>query len=124
MLESGSHVTDATDEDDVSKTRHRGSYQYLIPMEKAEYGRRAAECGLTSTIKYFPKVDKKEQTLSPSTLLGWKENYLEELAKRKNDELPKVKEQPPKKHYLLGTSWMLKYSCISEITGLLLIQQL
>jgi len=60
MLESGSRVTNATDEDDVSKTRHQGGYQYLTPMEKAEYGRRAAEWGLTSMIRYFAKVDKKE----------------------------------------------------------------
>ena len=95
MLESGSRVADADDEDDSSKARRRGGYQYFTPMEKAQYGRRAAECGLTSTIRYFSKVDKNERTLSPSTLFGWKENYLKELAKRKNDELPK--ELPPKK---------------------------
>jgi len=71
MLESGSR-----EEDDVNKARHRGSYQYFTPMEKAEYGRKVAECGLTSTIQYFSKVDKKEQTLSPSRVFGWKENYL------------------------------------------------
>jgi len=31
------------------------------------------------------------------TLFSWKENYLKELAKRKNDKLPEVKELPPKK---------------------------
>jgi len=50
-----------------------------------------------SIASYFAKVDKKDRTLSPSTSFGWKENYLKELAKRKNDELPKVKELPPKK---------------------------
>ena len=66
-------------------------------MEKAEYGRKAAGCELMSTIWYFAKVDDNEQTLSPSTLFGSKENYLKELTKRKNDELPEVKEFPPKK---------------------------
>jgi len=40
-------------------------------MVKAEFKRRAAECGITSTIQYFVKVNKKEQSPSPSTLFGW-----------------------------------------------------
>jgi len=57
-------------------------------------------------------------------LLGRKENYLEKLAKRKNGDLPKVKEQLPKKRgrpLLVGKELD---SCICEIMGLLLIQQL
>ena len=42
----------------------------LRTMEKAQYGRRAAEYGLTSTIRYFAKIDKKDRTLSPSMLFG------------------------------------------------------
>jgi len=66
-------------------------------MKKAAYGRRAAECGFTSTVRHFTKVNIKEHTLSPSTLFGWKENYLKELAKRKKDVLLEVKELPPRK---------------------------
>ena len=36
MLESDSRVTDADDEDDSSKARCRGGYQYFTPMEKAQ----------------------------------------------------------------------------------------
>ena len=37
MLESGSRVTYADDEDDSSRARCWGGYQYFIPVEKAEY---------------------------------------------------------------------------------------
>ena len=36
------------------------------------------------------KVDRQERSLSP-------EHYLKELMKRKHDEIPEVKELPPKK---------------------------
>jgi len=39
MLESGSCVTNAAEEeDDASKTKYRGSYQYFTPMEKLNVG--------------------------------------------------------------------------------------
>jgi len=34
MLESGSRVTDADDEDDSSKARRRGGYQYLLQWKR------------------------------------------------------------------------------------------
>ena len=70
-----------------------GKYQFFIPKEKAEYGRRVAKYSITPTIRYFAKVDKQERTL-----LQAKENYLKELAKRKHDKVTEVEVLPPKKH--------------------------
>ena len=66
-------------------------------QEQAKYGRRAAEYGITPTIRYFTKVHKQECTLSPSTIFAQKENYLKELAKRKHDKVTEVKVLLPKK---------------------------
>ena len=63
--------------------------------EKAQLWKRAAEYGIMPTIRCFAKVHK-ERTLSPSTIFGWKESYLKEVAKRKHGEEPEVKELPPK----------------------------
>ena len=86
-----------TDGGNDCTTKRRGNYQFFSPKEKAELGKRAAEYGITSTIRYFVKVDCQECSLSPSTLFAWKEHYLKELVKRKHDEVPEVKELPPKK---------------------------
>jgi len=98
LLESR-HVTeaDAAAGSDGDTIKHRGRYQIFTSKERAEYGRRAAEYGITPAIRHFAKVDLKHRTLSPSTIFAWKENYLKELAKRKHDEEPEVKELPPKK---------------------------
>ena len=40
MLESSSRVANDDENSDVSKARHRGSYQFFTPMEKVEFGRR------------------------------------------------------------------------------------
>ena len=82
---------------DTCTSKRCGKYQFFTPKEKAEYGKRAATYGITSTIRYFAKVDKQERTLSPSTIFAWKEGYLKELAKRKRDEVPDVELLPPKK---------------------------
>ena len=96
LLDSESPVTE-TDGGNDCTTKRRGNYQFFSPKEKAELGKRAAEYGITSTIRYFVKVDCQERPLSPSTLFAWKEHYLKELAKRKHDEVPEVKELTPKK---------------------------
>ena len=64
-----------------SDKKLQGNYQFFNPKEKADLGRRAAELGITSTIRYFSKIDEKQCYLSPSTLFAWKENYLK-LSKR------------------------------------------
>ena len=58
---------------------------------------RAAEPRITSTVRYFAKVDTKQRQLFPSTLFAWKENYLKELSKRQLDKDQGVDELPPKK---------------------------
>ena len=97
LLDSETSAVTETDGGNDSVTKRRGNYQFFSPKEKAELGKRAAEYGITSTIRYFARVDRQERSLSPSTLFAWKEHYLKELQKRKRDELPEVKELPPKK---------------------------
>ena len=81
----------------------RGTYQIFTDKEKVELARRAAEQGITSTIRYFTKIEgtkgkDQRRTISPSTLHGWKIKYLQELAKRRpRDETPEVIKLPGKK---------------------------
>ena len=97
LLESPRVPTEKDGDNADSRKKRRGSYQFFTPKERAELGKRAAECGMTSTIRYFTKVDGQERSLSPSTLFTWKEQYLRELAKRKHDEDPEVKQLPLRK---------------------------
>lgn len=104
MMENASGIE--PHEGEGSDKKLRGNYQFFSPKEKAEFGKRAAELGITSTIRYFAKVDTKQRQLSPSTLFAWKENYLKELSKRRLDKDQGVDELPPKKRGrppLLGT---------------------
>ena len=97
LLDSESPSVTETDGGNDSATKCRGNYQFFSPKEKAELGKRVAEYGITSTIRYFVRIDRQERSLSPSTLFTWKEHYLKELVKRKHDEVPEMKELPPKK---------------------------
>ena len=75
-----------------------GTINSLVQKKRQNYiGKRAAEYGITSTIRYFVRIDHQERSFSPSTLFAWKKHYLKELAKRKHDEVLEVKELPPKK---------------------------
>ena len=55
LLESphGSETNGGND----NETKHHGNYQFFTPKEKAALGKRAAEYGITSTIRYFVRVD-------------------------------------------------------------------
>ena len=84
----------------------RGKYQHFTDKEKLELGKRASEYGITSTIRYFVARPGEERNLSPSTLFAWKDKYLRELKKRRNDENPTVTEFPSSKRgrpLLLGS---------------------
>lgn len=75
----------------------------LSPKVKAEIGKRASECGTTSTIRYFAK---KYPDLKESSVRTWKNAYINEVKqRRKCGEDFEVKEIPEKKKgcpYLLG----------------------
>ena len=70
MMETASGIEPYEGEDSDKKLR--ANYQFFSPKEKAEFGKRAAELRITSTIRYFAKVDTKQQQLSPNTLFTWK----------------------------------------------------
>jgi len=46
----------AGNDHDACTSKRRGKYQFFTPKEKAEYGKRAATYGITSTIRYLPKL--------------------------------------------------------------------
>ena len=65
-----------TAEDDEIDDKHHGTYQHFTSKEKLELGKRAAELGISSTVRYFTTKSGEERTLSLSTLFAWKEKYL------------------------------------------------
>ena len=58
MMENASGIEPHEEEDSDKKLQ--GNYQFFSPKEKAEFGKRVAELGITSTIRYFAKVDTKQ----------------------------------------------------------------
>jgi len=118
MLESGSCVINAAnEEDDASKARYQGSYQCFTPMEKAKYGERAAEYGLTVHLRFdtLQRLIKRNELYHQVHYLGgekaiskkWPKermtNYrkmgvpLGPVSLKKKKKKKEVKELPPKK---------------------------
>ena len=95
-----------TEDDEIDGCKRRGTYQHFTSKERLELGKRAAELGIKSTVRYFTTKPGEERTLSPSTLFAWKEKYWYELKQRRSDEDPSVNELPSKKRgrpLLLGS---------------------
>ncbi len=76
-------------------TRPREPYIKLTPVQKAMIGRRAAEHGVTATIRYISK-QYEDIDLKETTVQRLKNNYLSEL-KRKRVEPCEITELPSKK---------------------------
>ena len=94
------------EDDEIDGCKRRGTYQHFTSKERLELGKRAAELGTKSTVRYFTIKSGEERTLSPSTLFAWKEKYLYELKQRRSDEDPSENELPSKKRgrpLLLGS---------------------
>ena len=91
--------------ENATKQERRGKYGKYSTKERAEIGKRAAEFGITSMIKYYETVNPSRQ-LPSSSVYTWKVQYLNELAKRKrNGEELLIKDLPQKKRgrpFLLG----------------------
>ena len=60
----------------------RGKYEIFSADEKAMIGKRAAEHGVLSTIRHFSKV-YPNRDLKESTVRGWKNRYINEIAQLK-----------------------------------------
>ena len=63
-------------------TKRRGHYYVFTETEKAEIAKRAAEFGVTSTVRHFNKKFT-DRELKESTVRTWANRYKEELATRK-----------------------------------------
>ena len=61
-----------TGDDKIDGCKRQGTYQHFSSRERLELGKRAAELGITSTIRYFTTKSGEERTLSPSSLFAWK----------------------------------------------------
>ena len=62
-----------------SSSRKRGPYQNYTDKEKAQIGKRAAEFGVTNTLKHFGK-QFANYLLNESTMRTWMMNYKKEFA--------------------------------------------
>ena len=84
------------------KSSKRGRYDIYSPEEKASIGKRAAEHGVTSTIRYYAKKYPERPLLKESSVRTWKNKYTAELGRRKRTggdmdvtELPQKKRGRP-----------------------------
>ena len=64
-----------------SDSRKRGAYQNYTDEERARIGKRAAEFGVTNTLRHFSK-QFTDRPLKESTVRTWMMNYKKELANR------------------------------------------
>ena len=94
---SGGSVMEENKPGTQQPDRTRGSYEQFTAEEKARIGKRAAEHGVTSTVRYFNKVFS-DRVVKESSVRTWKKKYSREITKRKRagQELD-VKELPNQK---------------------------
>ena len=69
----------------------------IYQQKKLKLGKRTAELGISSTVRYFTAKPGEERTLSPSTLFAWKGKYLDKLKQRSSDEDSNINELSSKK---------------------------
>ena len=79
-------------------TKTRGPYVQFTAEEKARMGKRAAECGIASTVRYFNKI-YSDREVKESSVRTWKKKYTDEVNKRKRagEEEIDISELPDKK---------------------------
>ncbi len=77
--------------------RARGIYENFTPEEKCAMGKRAAEFGVTASLRHFSKK-YPDRYFKESSIRTWRDKYLRELAKKKtNGEEVAVTTLPNKK---------------------------
>ena len=74
----------------------RSSYCKLTPAQRCEVGKKAAEMGVTSAIRYY-KRKFPDLPLTEPTVRRIKNAYLEELKEKSLEQVEKLKELPFKK---------------------------
>ena len=77
-LESTVSMSDHSCE--ASTKKERGSYEQFTPEEKLQMGKRAAERGMASTIRYFQKLFS-DRAVKESSVRTWRNKYLKRLPK-------------------------------------------
>ena len=66
----------------VGKTQKRGQYKKYTAQEKAKVAKRAAECGVTNSIRHFAS-EFSTRPLNEGTVRVWVKHYKKELSVRK-----------------------------------------
>ena len=59
-----------------------GAYEHFTPEEKAQIGKRAAEYGVTASLRYYSRAFPG-RSLKESTVKVWKMKYLQEIVARR-----------------------------------------
>ena len=67
----------------TTRKKH-GHYKHFSAEEKARIAKRAAECGVINTVRYYSK-EFSDQSLSECTVRTWVKQYKSELRSRKQD---------------------------------------
>ena len=96
--------TNASEEDSACSSRH-GAYEHFTPKEKARIGKRAAEHGVTATVRLFSKAFPV-RPLKESSVRTWKKYKVELVKNKKAGKDVAVKELVDKKRgrpLLLGS---------------------
>ncbi len=79
---------------ETADCKKRSHYTKFTSEQRAEIGRRAAEHGVASTIRYYTG----QFSLKESTIRGWRDGYLREMKTRKMEKKPmNVTELPEKR---------------------------
>ena len=86
-------------------SRARRAYQKLSADKKAEIGEKAAETGVSATVRYY--ASKIPEPLKESSVRGWKNAFLREKKRLRSEgkQGTEIKELPSEKRgrpYLLG----------------------
>jgi hypothetical protein len=83
---------------DPEQSSKRGHYNVYSPSERLQIGKRAAEHGVTATIRYYSRKYPKRPGLKESSVRTWKNKYTAEIArKRRAGEVTEVTELSQKK---------------------------
>ena len=85
----------------VKANKKRGPYQGITEANKTKIAKRAAELGVTTTLRYFKKTGEFDD-LKESTVRGWMNAYEKELSKGEQSSVPTVPTQRRGRPLLLG----------------------
>ena len=89
-------IVEKHDTTNVNKESERGPYLHLTPAQKYQVGKRAAETGVTKTLRYYAK-NYPSILLKETSVRRLKNSYLSSLKDKKGEHSGDVQELPCKK---------------------------